>query len=208
MARPSPPTLFTCRILADDRILRVRKDRTLLWRRDDAVGFEWCLVCLEDDRLSAHGVQVGRDPEPYRLDYRVDTHPGFVTRSLHARAEGGGWSRRLDLHRDDDGRWRSAEGGIGDLDGAFDVDIGFSPFTNTLPVLRLRMTSDEGATDSDLVAAWIQVPNLTVEPMQQRYERLAADRVRFSTGTFATELSLDDDGLVRHYPDLATLLVS
>jgi uncharacterized protein len=184
----------------------VRKDRTLLWRRDDAIGFEWCLVCLEDDRLSAHGVQVGADPEPYRLDYRVDTHPGFVTRSVHARAEGTGWSRRLDLHRDDDGRWRTADGAIDDLRGAFDVDIGFSPFTNTLPVLRLGLI-DGPSTGADLVAAWIRVPDLTVEPMQQRYEH--RDRgVRFSAGTFAAELPLDDEGFVRHYPDLATLVVS
>ena len=109
-------------------------ERTLLWRRDDTIGFEWCLVHLVDDRLSAHGVQVAAKPEPYRLDYRVETGPEYVTRSVHARAEGHGWSRRLDLHRSDDGHWRSAAGPLPDADGAYDVDLGFSPLTNTLPV--------------------------------------------------------------------------
>lgn len=181
---------------------QMRRDRALLWRRDDTVGFEWCSVCLEDDRLSAHGVQVGVDPEQYRLDYRIDTHPGFVTRSLHARIEGAGWSRRLDLHREDDGRWRTADGVMTGVDGAYDVDLGFSPLTNTLPVLRL------GSAGGDVLVAWVRVPELTVEPMQQRYDNQRAGSVTFSTGTFATELSLDDDGFVRHYPDLATLVVT
>jgi hypothetical protein len=182
------------------------KDRALLWRREDTEGFEWCLVSVIDGRLSAHGVQVGVDPEPYRLDYRIETGQGFVTRAVHARAEGAGWSRRLDLHHDGDGNWRSTEGTLAEVAGAFDVDIGFSPFTNTLPVLRLDMTT-EGSAGQDLVAAWVRVPALTVEPMQQRYEQRRGG-VRFSTGTYATELPLDDDGYVRHYPELATLVVS
>ncbi|HEY9349573.1 MAG TPA: putative glycolipid-binding domain-containing protein [Acidothermales bacterium] len=179
----------------------MQTDRALLWRRDDTDGFEWCRVCLEGDRLSAHGVQVGVDPEQYRLDYRIDTHPGFVTRSVHARIEGAGWSRRLDLHRDDDGGWRTGDGVVHAVNGAYDVDLGFSPLTNTLPVLRL------GSAGGDVLVAWVRVPELTVEPMQQRYDNHRPGTVRFSTGTFATELSLDDDGFVRHYPDLATLVV-
>ncbi len=201
------PFLVDRCILSDDKILWVGKDRALLWRRVDAIGFEWCLVHLEHDRLSAHGVQVGADPDPYRLDYRVDTGPGYVTRSLHARAEGTGWSRRLDLHREDDGRWRNAEGALPEIEDAWDVDIGFSPLTNSLPVLRMKMTTEDGPSAHDLVAAWVRVPALTVEPMEQRYERRDRGSVRFSTGSFAAELPLDDDGFVRHYPDLATLLI-
>jgi uncharacterized protein len=184
----------------------VRKDKALLWRRDDTNGFEWCVIWVTHDRLSAHGVQVAGDPEPYRLDYRIETDHGFATRAVHARAEGTGWSRRLDLHHDGEGHWRSAEGALAELEGAYDADIGFSPFTNTLPVLRLDLMS-EGTMAQDLVAAWVRVPELTVEPMQQRYEPVRGG-VRFSTGTYATELPLDDDGFVRHYPELATLVVS
>ena len=49
----------------------------------------------------------------------------------------------------------------------------------------------------------------TVEPMQAAVRQPARPGiVTFSTGKFATELSLDDEGFVRHYPDLATLVVT
>ena len=58
------------------------------------------------------------------------------------------------------------------------------------------------------MVAWVGVPDLTVQPMRQRYERLSAGAVRFATGAFAADLLLDGDGFVRYYPDLATLMVS
>ena len=54
------------------------------------------------------------------------------------------------------------------------------------------------------MVAWVGVPDLTVQPMRQRYERLSAGAVRFATGAFAADLLLDGDGFVRYYPDLAT----
>jgi uncharacterized protein len=45
-------------------------------------------------------------------------------------------------------------------------------------------------------------PGLEVIPSAQRYERLAADRWKFSTGDFEAELVVDADGLVLEYGGL------
>ena len=94
------------------------------------------------------GVQLGVDPRPYRLSYELDTVAGFVTARLAVNAQGDGWSRRLDLRRAPDGSWTletAAEGAGGPwgargdpeaLEGATDCDLGFSPLTNTMPILR------------------------------------------------------------------------
>jgi hypothetical protein len=50
--------------------------------------------------------------------------------------------------------------------------------------------------------AWVQFPGLEVIASEQRYERLAPDRWKFSTGDFQAELVVDGDGLVHEYSGL------
>ncbi len=79
-------------------------ERAVLWVREDGSGAEWCALQLSDERLTATGVQLGAAPLPYRLDYRLETWPGFVTRELRLRAAGAGWSRLLTLRTSDSRR--------------------------------------------------------------------------------------------------------
>ena len=50
--------------------------------------------------------------------------------------------------------------------------------------------------------AWVQFPDLEVLPSAQRYQRLAPDRWRFSTGDFQADLLVDPDGTVLDYGGL------
>jgi len=51
--------------------------------------------------------------------------------------------------------------------------------------------------------AWIAVPTLTVHPSPQTYTHLAPHQVRFASGSYQADLTLDDDGLVVDYPGMA-----
>jgi hypothetical protein len=88
-------------------------ERALLWMRDD--GAEWCQLRLSPDRLSATGVQLGSEPVPYRLDYVVETGPGFATHQVRLRVAGAGGSRLLTLHRAEHGGWSVEASAHGDL---------------------------------------------------------------------------------------------
>jgi uncharacterized protein len=90
----------------------------------------------------------------------------------------------------------SGQGRPPELEGCIDVDLGFSPSTNTLPIRRLGLEVGESAK---VAAVWLRWPELTVERLEQRYERLAPDRYRYSSGRFSAELRVDDDGLVLEY---------
>src|SRR5919202_919336 len=101
---------------------------------------------------------------------------------------------RVDLHRalrlrsDGEGRWD----GHPELDGCLDVDLRCTPFTNTLPIRRLR----EGGA---VRAAWIGL-ELEIEPLQQRYTPLGDRRWHYQAGDFERELEVDEHGLVIDYP--------
>ncbi len=190
----------------------------VVWQGVDSWRAEAAQVHLRGDRLVASGTQIGDDPLPYRLTYSLDTGPGFVTRRLSVEVVGAGWSRLLDLSRDEDGAWsvlRESAGQVDlptttdapDLTGALDCDLGRSPVTNSMPVLRHRLHEQPG--DVTFAMAWVSVPDLRVLRSEQRYSHVGADargRVVRYEGLhrgFVGELTFDDGGLVLDYPQLA-----
>lgn len=182
---------------------------SLVWVKDG--GAEYCEVAL-DGGLSASGAAIGSDPVPYRLEYWLRTSPTYVTEVLTVRAEGLGWWRSLDLRRTPDGTWTCDGAGEGDLDGpppggkveaGEDCDLGLSPLTNTMPVLRYGLHENPGQVD--LVMAWVRVPHLSVERNPQRYTHLDPGVVRYESEGFRADLVFTKDGLVADYPGLARL---
>jgi uncharacterized protein len=194
--------------------------RLLIWAGEPGWAGGWraetARVELGEGALRATGTQLATAPLPYRLDYRLDASgAGYVTRSLEIAAAGEGWERGLRLERDPGGAWTAEASGQGELDAAglgeaLDCDLGFSPLTNTMPVLRHGLHRHPGRVDC--MMAWVSVPDLALHASHQRYEHLRADgdgaTVRYTSveggrETFTADLEVDHDGLVRHYPGLA-----
>jgi hypothetical protein len=189
--------------------------RSVVWLKE--AGAELADVELAEGRLTAIGTAIGADPVPYRLSYTLLTGDNYVTRSLRVRSTGAGWRRSLELHRDDVGEWQATADSEGELAGpapggdlalyrgAFDCDLGLSPITNTLPVLRCGLLG--GADPVELVLPWVSVPQLAVEPLPQRYTHLVRDAgvslVRFESEGFSADIVFDSDGIVVDYPGIA-----
>jgi hypothetical protein len=189
----------------------------LTWAGTDEWRAESADVQVQEDRFTATGVQLGVEPLPYRLDYVLETGAGWVTRTLQVTAAGDGWRRFLHLARDPTGRWSleadSAGGAVlpaagGDpaaVAGAEDCDLGLSPLSNTMPILRHRLHQEPVAVE--LTMAWVSVPDLGLHRSVQRYEHLRTTPtgavVRFSSDDFTADLVVDPAGFVLDYPDLA-----
>jgi uncharacterized protein len=192
--------------------------RFLVWAGVEEWLTEAAAVELSQDGLRAVGTQFGADPEPFRVDYRLEAPERFVTRELELTATAEGWHRRLLLLHDGSGGWRAEvedegdvpggtwDGELPDLSEARDIDIQNSPLTNTMPILRHGF---QRAGERDFVMAFVTLPSLRVEASPQRYEHVrAADDgsvVRYLSrdGDFTAELELDEDGLLVFYPRLA-----
>ena len=189
----------------------------LVWAGVEEWLTESAAVDLESDGLSATGTQLGAEPAPFRVDYRLEA-PDFVTRELELTSIADGWRRHLMLRHDGEGSWNadvddegdvpggSWDGSLPDLSEALDIDVENSPLTNTMPILRHGFHR-EGS--GDFLMAFITTPTLRVEASPQRYEHVRATEdgsvVRYISrdGDFTAELELDSDGLLRFYPRLA-----
>lgn len=189
----------------------------IVWTGVEEWLTESATVDLSGGGLSAMGVQLGAEPVPFRVDYRLET-PKFVTREIEVTAQGEGWRRHLILRHDGSGTWDTEvsdegdvpggpwDGSLPDLSEALDIDLENSPLTNTMPILRHGFQR-EGS--GDFVMAFITTPSLRVEASPQRYEHLRSAEsgsiVRYISrdGDFTADLELDSAGLLVHYPRLA-----
>jgi hypothetical protein len=191
------------------------RPRSVAWFKDDPLGMEFAEIGLSADRLRAGGTAIGTLPAPYRLEYELETASEFVTTRLRVVSRGDGWRRTLELTRTEAGFWdieadqegdaglRPPGGDAARLVDARDCDLGLSPLTNLMPILRHGL-SDGGGT-VELTAAWVAVPALTVAPDGQRYTHLSERLIRYEAldGSFAADITVDQDGIVVDYPGLA-----
>src|SRR3954447_23868641 len=192
--------------------------RFLVWSGVEEWLTEAAQVELSDDGLRATGIQLGADPVPFRVDYRLEAPDRYVTSELGLTATPEGWSRHRLLTHDRAGGWRaevsdtgkvpegSWDGELPDLSAARDIDIQNSPLTNTMPILREGFQS---GGSGDFLMAFVRTPTLRVEASPQRYEHVRAEdrgsviRYLSRDGDFTAELVVDHDGLLDFYPRLA-----
>jgi uncharacterized protein len=172
--------------------------RRVSWRRTDEIETdEHATLTIRDTGLSLVGTVIGADGGvPLRVEYRILTDGNGMTTAAHIRDMRGFEQRALTLERNAKGTWSVNGAADRKLRGCTDVDLGISPSTNTLPIRRLKLGI--GATKT-IQAAWVQFPDLTVIKGAQSYTRLDEFTYRYESGTFAAELTVDDDGLVASY---------
>ena len=167
----------------------------VVWERWDGHGMERARVAVGPD-----GVYADSDlltPENVHAHFRIRCDAQWRTRHVEVTVLEPE-HRLLRLEADGEGHWADHP----ELDGCIDVDIYPSPLTNSLPIRRL-------GGDCETTAAWVQIPELTVEPLHQRYTRLeGGSRWRYEAPSsgFTTEFEVDADGLLLDYPGLACRL--
>jgi hypothetical protein len=139
----------------------------------------------------------------YACRFRLVVGPDFVARALEVDADGPRGLRRLSVRRSPRGQWWADGKRRTDLDGPLDADVAATPLTNTPTIRRLALAVGAAA---EIEVVWVGVPSLAISRVAQRYERLAPDRYRFTSGDFQADIITDDDGLVRDYEHFAERL--
>lgn len=173
------------------------------WRRLDVPGREdarveqssagWCLTGQLD--VEESGVSAS-------LRYRIDCDHDWRTRFALIEGVCGGQRIRFDLAVDE-GSWKRDGRPLPELSGAIDVDLGFTPATNTLPIRRLGLAVGESAP---VKSAWLRFPELRLEVLEQTYTREAERVYRYvahvDRAPFMARLDTDGYGRVLRYEGL------
>jgi hypothetical protein len=137
------------------------------------------------------------DGDPARIEYEVLADQRWATRGATALVTRGDTTERLGLEVTEGG-WRVNGVPRPDLARCIDLDLGWTPATNTLPINRLALDVGEAAT---IEAAWLRFPELTVAANRQTYTRLGESSWRYQSGPYDFVLETTSEGIVSRYGD-------
>ena len=177
-------------------------DRHVRWAPADGDGLEHLRLHRNGAWIQADGVAIGGDRTlRWALTYTILLDAEWRVRSVAVADHAG--DRRLRLQADGGGAWTTGDGTpLPELEGCIDVDLVATPFTNTLPIRRLRLEPGESA---EIRVAYLPLPHLAPFAAPQRYTALAPRRWRFESldgSGFTAEISTDANELVLDYPGL------
>lgn len=180
------------------------KERTVVWKAVEYPGMEYLALWEAERGSAAESVVIAvNEAGAFRLEYHVRCNPGYTVREVDLTiAERG----EIYLSSDGQGNWFDGDDNpLPDLEGCVDVDITATPFTNTLPIKRIKWTVGQSET---LKMVYFSIPEMAFHADEQRYTCLEqrADGATFqfeqlATG-FTAVLPVDADGLVLDYPGL------
>ena len=164
----------------------------LLWTSYKPPGNDACRFALNSRSLLIEGSTRNAGDE-LATRYRIRADLSGETR----RARIDRRDRRILVERGRDGGWTMDGVDVPEVRGALDIDLGFTPATNTLPIRRLGLEVGQGA---DIEVAWLDPADWGLKRMAQTYRRTGPLAWRFTSPGFETEIEVDDFGAVTHYP--------
>ena len=179
-------------------------ESSMRWRRLDGPGHETARVRRSTTGWLLTGeVEVGQGEATVRVRYAVECDPQWRTRGVSVEGEEAGVTTRIVLSADGAGSWASGGTPMPELNGALDIDLGFTPATNLLPIRRLALAVGDSAR---VQTAWVRFPEMRVEVLDQTYTREAEQRYHYQAlvdgEPFSARLDVDACGQVRRYEQL------
>ena len=174
------------------------------WRRTDVPGREEARVERTNAGWRLTGeLEVEETGLAARIRYVIECDAAWRTRSSVIEGDVGGSSIQFVLAADGAGNWSRDGAPLPEVAGALDVDLGFTPATNTLPIRRLALAVGDSAP---VRSAWLRFPELRLEPLEQTYTREAELTFRYRAlvdgEPFIARLDTDAFGRVVRYEGL------
>ena len=172
--------------------------RTVIWRNLKIPGQEYCMLFGSPEGFNFNGWVILAYGRPYWIRYEIQCDSSWNTRSVQVAFASGNSRSEAHYKVKPPGLWWRQNREIPELRGCLDVDLGFSPATNTLPIRRLNLRQNESG---HLAAAWIRLPDQPVVPLEQIYTNLGGRNFRYQSvpSGFTADITVDHLGLVAKY---------
>jgi hypothetical protein len=175
---------------------------SLLWTGREYYSLENCLITSNDFGNEINSTIVGLyQNKIYTAEYHIQTDNNWLTNSLKLNYQINNKQCRLELERNVNNEWILNNKSMDEFDDCLYVDISITPFTNTLPVNSLGLSSNE---QQKIKVIYINVFVEQVRAVEQMYQRLPNTRYLYQNvpNNFEAEIEFDEFGFVVDYPYL------
>lgn len=177
-------------------------EQSVVWRRLDKPGHEFARLFFDHACWHLNGTAIFiQAKQPCCLDYELKCNSGWETLSGRVSGWVGETAIKTEISVDSNRRWLLDGQECIHAAGCIDLDLNFSPLTNTLPIRRLNLKVGEKA---EVRAAWLKFPSFEIEPLEQSYYRIDAATYRYESGggRFVADLKVNETGFVTSYPNV------
>lgn len=146
-------------------------DLAIAWRRLDQWGHDGCWLGRDERGWRLRGTAVfAQDGVPCQLGYALDVDAEWRTRGAHVFGSIGRDIVELMIDAAPDG-WRVNGVAQPGTEGCDALDFAFTPATKMGILQRLQLDGDR---DARVSVALLSVPDLRLQPVEQRFQRLTA----------------------------------
>ncbi|WKA56532.1 putative glycolipid-binding domain-containing protein [Planococcus shixiaomingii] len=176
----------------------------IVWENKETFGCEYLKFFTKEHAFNVESTAIYMESSyPVQIDYQIDLDKSWRTIKVHIQNRSG---EILEITSTGKGDWFDQHGTrIDELNGAIDVDISATPFTNTLPINRVDWKLNQRR---EFEMVYVTVPTLTVQKVKQTYtfiESKEETRIfHFQSSDFESQISVDEKGFVTDYPQLFT----
>ena len=135
------------------------------------------------------------------MEYNIRTNKNWETLFFHLKYEIDNEEGTISLHSDGKGNWINDGMPVKEFEDCIDIDIPLTPFTNTLPINRLKL---HGNDDRQIRVLYLDILARKTKPVLQRYQRLGEYKYKYENvpNDFEAVIEVDESGLVVNYPGL------
>lgn len=175
-------------------------ERNVFWKHIEHSGSEHLKISKDEESITAQGAVLYATKEAiHPITYSILMDQNWLTRRVDLTDGGTDHS----LYSDGKGNWWTRDEPLLKMEGAIDIDLSVTPFSNTLPINRFNWNEGQ---ERELEMVYIEVPEFTLEKVKQYYTFLGNDgdlrRFHYRCRNYETVITVDEDGIVSLYPGL------
>ncbi|RYY62047.1 MAG: hypothetical protein EOO05_04215 [Chitinophagaceae bacterium] len=175
---------------------------SILWQGRQRDSREHCLVHTNESGIKVDSVIIGKQEDLiYRVEYSLLLDHNWRTISFSVSSIHNKVIQRMEYSSDGEGNWMDGDKPVPRLQGCLDIDLPLTPFTNSLPIKRLKQQVGQ---ESDVRVIYIDLLAEKISPVTQKYKRLGEDEYHYQNvpNDFEVTMRTDHEGFVVDYPGL------
>jgi uncharacterized protein len=174
----------------------------ILWTGREYYSLENCLITTTDEGAVINSTIIGRYGEIiYRVEYTIRTNKNWETLFCEINSRHSNLIQHLQFESGGKGSWTANGKPANEFKGCTDVDIPLTPFTNTLPINRLKLAHHQ---KQQIKVVYIDLLQQQTTPVHQQYIRLSDSEYHYENmpNDFEANIQVDQWGFVVDYPSL------
>jgi uncharacterized protein len=174
----------------------------ILWTGREYYSLENCLINTTGQGSEISSVIVGKyEGKIYRVDYAIRTNQDWETVFVEISGRCNDSTEHLIFEGDGKGNWSKNGKPATKFMGCLDVDIPLTPFTNSLPINRLKLRNNE---EREMKVIYVDLLERQIKMVQQKYTRLSDKEYHYENvpNDFEAKITVDELGFVIDYPSL------